>query len=260
MFRAALTSRSVTRPQPPQASSRTPKDRLPVPAGMAVRARVLGTNPHHFPTGTLSLAGQLLHEPSPLLFGDRPRQHRMPHHVRDLEVLDGDPVVAFHDACRNLVERVALPHPCPLPRAPDGLHLPAAGRGALLGARDGALRLKNYAQRLDRVRNGSVLSSIQSHPTCFNSCGCRRDLSTRRCVFRCVARGMRYRSFVRTRSLRRCWAVSAMLRRVVCLPDGGLELPKTLGLTRNVRTLSTHWVRRMRHFWGASVGFRKPLC
>ena len=39
------------------------------------------------------LAGQLLHEQSSLLFGNRLRHVRIAQHVRDLEVFDGNPVV-----------------------------------------------------------------------------------------------------------------------------------------------------------------------
>ena len=81
-----------------------------------------------------------LRESPPLLFGDGPGQVRIAHHVRDLQVLDGDPVPALHDRCRNPVERVALPYPCPLPLALNGLHILPAGRRTHPRPRHGALR------------------------------------------------------------------------------------------------------------------------
>ena len=108
------------RPQPPQANSRTPNGMGCLLQSVLV---CLGSTRTTDPPALAALVNQLLRESPPLLFGDRPGQVRIAHHVRDLQVLDGDPVAALHDRCRNPVERVALPYPRPLPLPAKDIHL-----------------------------------------------------------------------------------------------------------------------------------------
>ncbi len=106
---------------------------LYLPTRRARHACALRVHPYKLATGSLGLVGERVDEPTPLLFMDGAGELAVPHHVLDLQVFHGNPVVLPGD-CRgqavqcvtfgNLHARMGFRQRAalfrPVPRSPAG--------------------------------------------------------------------------------------------------------------------------------------------